>query len=94
MVKKIISGQTYDTDTAMCVHQFVYHGGDCHQGFHERLCQTLDGAFFFWEYDGRDGWEGIKSLTDEEAFKWLELHADHLLEQYFGSPRAARRSAG
>jgi predicted HicB family RNase H-like nuclease len=80
MVKKIISGQTYNTDTATRVHEFTYHGDDCYQG----LFQTRHGAFFLWEYDAGASWGDLKPLSDEEARKWLEQHANHLLEQYFG----------
>jgi hypothetical protein len=47
MVKKIISGQIYDTDIATELHYRTGHGGDTYQG----LYQTTDGKFFFWEYD-------------------------------------------
>ena len=77
MVKKIISGQTYDTDTATRVHHFTYHDHECYQG----LYQTRHGAFFLWEHDSESG--DVKALTDDEAFKWLEKHAIHLVEQYF-----------
>ena len=80
MVKKIISGQTYNTDTATHVHHFTYRGDDCYEG----LYQTRHGAFFLWQYDNGAGWGDLKPLTDEEALKWLEEHANHLLEQYFG----------
>ena len=49
MVKKIISGQIYDTETATRVHHFA------------RLIKSLiifvvmirHGAFFLWEHDGK-----------------------------------------
>jgi hypothetical protein len=80
MVKKIISGQTYNTDTATRVHQFTYQGDDCYQG----LFQTRHGAFFLWQYDNGAEWGDVKPLTGEEAFKWLEQHANPRLEKYFG----------
>jgi hypothetical protein len=80
MVKKIMSGQTYNTDTATRVHEFTYQGDNCYRG----LFQTRHGAFFLWEYDAGAGWGDLKPLSDEDARMWLEQHANHLLEQYFG----------
>ena len=77
MVKKIISRKIYDTDTATRLHYREGRGGSAYQG----LYQTPEGSFFFWEYDGDSG--DIKPKTDEEAYEWLEEHANYLLEQYF-----------
>ena len=79
MVKKITSRKTYDTDTATRLHYREGRGGDTYQG----LYQTPEGSFFFWEYDNAEGWGHIKPKTDEEAYEWLEEHANDLLEQYF-----------
>jgi hypothetical protein len=87
MVKKIVSRQIYDTDTATRLHYREGHGGDRYQG----LYQTPEGAFFFWEYDVGAGCGDIKLTTDEEAYQWLEEHANHLLGQYFLEGRAAKR---
>ncbi len=87
MVKKIISGQTYDTDTATRLH---YRGGhDDGPCYYQGLYQTPEGAFFFWEYDEESG--AIKPNTDEEAYEWLEKHANQLLEQYFHGRAGKRR---
>jgi hypothetical protein len=87
MVKKIFSGQTYDSDAATRLHYREGQGGDRYQG----LYQTPEGAFFFWEYDNDEGWGHIKPKTDEEAYEWLEEHANSLLEQYFLEGRVGKR---
>lgn len=88
--KKIISGQTYDTDTATRLYYREGNDGDRYQG----LYQTPEGAFFFWEYD-TGVWGKIEPKTDEEAYEWLKEHADEyahdLLEQYFLEGRGKRR---
>jgi hypothetical protein len=80
MAKKIKYGQTYNTDTATLVHYFHYRGDDGYEG----LYQTRHGAFFVWQYDMGEGSGDITPLTDEEAYKWLDQHANFLLDQYFG----------
>jgi Domain of unknown function (DUF4145) len=79
MVKKIISRKIYDTDTATRLHYREGNGGNTYQG----LYQTPEGSFFFWEYDNGEGWGHVKPKSDEEAYEWLEEHANYLLEQYF-----------
>ena len=57
-----------------------------HRGWESGLYQTRHGAFFkvvqshHWEEE-----EVVTPLTDEEAQAFLEKHAKHLVEQYFGS---------
>ena len=85
MVKKIISGQTCDTDTATRLRYREGHAGNTYQG----LYQTLEGAFFLWEYDEELG--DIKPTTDEEAYEWLEKHANHLLGHFLEGRAAKRR---
>ena len=80
MVKRIIDGQTYDTETATLVHNRTWAGDLVYEG----LYQTRHGAFFLWWYDDDVG--DIKPMSDEEAQKWLETHGDAVaaLEQFFG----------
>jgi hypothetical protein len=85
MVNVIKDGRTYDTDTATLVHYREGCGGDRYQG----LYQTREGEFFFWEYDIGEGWGNIDPATNQEACKWVEEHANHLLKQYFPDGRGA-----
>jgi hypothetical protein len=77
-MKRIIDGKTYNTDTATKIAKFYYSPDESID-----LYQNRHGAFFeFWaDYYG----PGIRPLTDAEALAWLEKHANHLVEQYFGA---------
>jgi predicted HicB family RNase H-like nuclease len=82
-MKKIIDGKTYNTDTATYVT-----GGDNseYSSAWWGLYQTRHGAFFtiVVDHDGETVLE-FRPLTDQEAYKDLEKHANHLIEQYFGT---------
>jgi hypothetical protein len=76
-MKRIIDGKSYNTDTATCIAQVVRD----HDDF-ECLYQTRHGAFFRYGCD--ETGHGILPATDAEAQAFLEKHANHLVEQYFG----------
>jgi predicted HicB family RNase H-like nuclease len=84
-MKKIIDGRTYDTATAALIAERC-HPGDPADG--AWLYQTRHGAFFLYvqyyaspEYDMG---QKITPLTEDEAQKWLEENANHLVEEHFG----------
>jgi predicted DNA binding CopG/RHH family protein len=87
-LKQIIDGVTYDTDTA----KEVVVGADG-SPFNPAstiwaMYQTRHGAFF--KVTGRDQKDGetkysVTPLTDDEARRILEEHANDLVEQYFGT---------
>jgi predicted DNA binding CopG/RHH family protein len=81
-MKRIIDGVTYDTDTATRV--FSESHGHHMSGAWWSMHQTRHGAFFnvICDHDGET--ISFEPLTDQEAQKILERHANHLLEQYFG----------
>ena len=78
-MKRIINGKTYNTDTATRVTGGNNPYSDAWWG----LYQTRHGAFFEIVVD-HDGEEKISPLEDAEAQAFLEKHANHLVEQYFG----------
>jgi predicted DNA binding CopG/RHH family protein len=82
-MKRIIEGVTYDTDTATEVFSAGGLTGDMMSVTHWHLFQTRHGAFFkvVCEPDG----DTFQPLTDREAQKILERHANDLVEQYFGA---------
>jgi hypothetical protein len=87
-VRKIIDGKAYDTDTATEVAGGDY--GDEPSQAWWRLYQTRAGAWFEVAA-GHDGVvEGFQPLTDADARRWLERHANKLVEKYFGqAPEAS-----
>ena len=76
-MKRIIDGITYDTDTATKVFT------DANSAFFWTLYQTRHGAFFMVSPDAYDK-PTFTPLSDDDARKLLEGHANHLVEQYFG----------
>ena len=88
IARRIIDGKAYDTDTATRVATASYD--------HElsdawwSLYQTSAGAWFEVAA-GHDGVvEEFQPLTDGEARRWLERHANRLVERYFGkAPEAS-----
>jgi len=80
-MKRIIDGQTYNTETATEI--FVGSGHFQSSGWWG-LYQTRAGAFFtiVVNHDGEDVLE-FGPVSDEEAQKLLEKHANHLVEKYF-----------
>jgi predicted HicB family RNase H-like nuclease len=77
-MKRIIDGKTHNTDTATKIADFWSSPDESVD-----LYQNRHGAFFEFgaDYHG----PGIRPLTDAEAQAWLEKHANHLVEQYFGA---------
>lgn len=82
-MKRIIRGQTYNTDTATEV--FTDSAPDPSSMAWWGLYQTRHGAFFkvLVDHDGES--TTFTPLTDPEAQALLERHANHLVEQYFGA---------
>jgi predicted DNA binding CopG/RHH family protein len=79
-MKRIIDGTTYDTDTAT----EVYSAENQYSGAWWAMYQTRHGAFFkvVCDHDGET--HTFTPLSDSEAQKLLERHANHLVEKYFG----------
>ena len=80
-MKRIVNGKSYNTETAI----MIASSGEGHsQSFAWwSFYQTRHGAFFL---DGADhsGESIFRPMKDEEAQDFLEKHANHLVEQYFG----------
>lgn len=87
--KRIISGKTYNTETATQITSWTRDEGPADVA--EYLYQNRFGAFFL--YKNVDGWddetdgESIKPLTAEEAREWLEKRYDGAthIEALFGA---------
>jgi predicted DNA binding CopG/RHH family protein len=81
-MKRIIDGVTYDTDTATEVFSEAHpsHFSMAHWG----MFQTRHGAFFKLVCDHDGEIYTFTPLSDAEAQKLLERHANHLVEQFFG----------
>ena len=96
-MKKIINGKKYDTETAKCLAEW----GNNVSGFsycYEELYKKKTGEFFLYgnggamsKYSrscGDNSWcggEDITPLTEAEARKWTEKHADaDEYEEIFG----------
>jgi predicted DNA binding CopG/RHH family protein len=79
-MKRIIDGTTYDTETATEVYSFE----DPYSGAWSAMYQTRHGAFFkvVCDHDGET--HIFTPLSDSEAQKLLERHANHVVEKYFG----------
>src|SRR5438132_4138708 len=85
-IKRIISGKTYNTDTATVVFE---HYNDPDDQFGSLagafLHQTRHGEFFLLVVDHEGREQSFRPLTDAEAQAFLEkLKATEALEQYFG----------
>ncbi len=88
--KRIIDGQTYNTETATLVAGYDddYDGHPVGSGAY--LFQTRFGAFFVYEDRwgfSDDDYEIIKPLSPAEAQTWLEQRhptEPELIERYFG----------
>ena len=78
-MKRIIDGKTYNTDTATRVIDWVHP----HDDVAWVVYQNRHGAFFVVESVHYD--TTIRPLSDAEAQNWLERHANHLVETYFGN---------
>jgi len=81
-VRTIIDGMAYDTDTA----KFIARGDYRHPMSDASwwLYRTPNGAFFevYYGHDGAP--EEVNPFTDEQAHRFLEKNANHLVEEYFG----------
>jgi hypothetical protein len=83
-MKRILGGKTYNTDTAVKVHERWFHGahGDTSGSV---LYQTRHGAFFLFIQPPQDPADAyLQPLSDDEALDWCQQHAPHLVGQYFG----------
>jgi predicted HicB family RNase H-like nuclease len=85
-MRRIIKGTAYDTDTAELI---IKVDGDWRINPEETasLYRTRNGAFFLWAQYVTPAYDvatGIFPYTDEQAQKWLEDNANHLVEKYFG----------
>jgi hypothetical protein len=81
-LKKIIGGMAYDTDTAECLTRSD-HDHEMSQAWWS-LYRTRQGAFFEVAADHDGVVETFRPLSKEEARKYLERYANHLVERYFG----------
>jgi predicted DNA binding CopG/RHH family protein len=88
--KRIIEGVTYDTQTATQIYLNIPDDEDWPDAVRGAslawagLYQTRHGAFFevCVDHDGENS--RVTPLTDVEAQKLVEKHANHLVEQLFG----------
>jgi hypothetical protein len=88
-VKRIINGRSYDTDTATRV-AYGEHGHEMSQAWWG-LYRTKQGAFFEVVADHDGILQEFKPLTYQEAYAFMERHANHLIEEYFGPmPEASK----
>jgi hypothetical protein len=81
-MKRIINGQSYDTETA----ELIASGDHDHEASQAwwSLYRNRNGALFE-VYAGHDGVvDSFTPKTDAEARKFVEIHANHLVERYFG----------
>jgi hypothetical protein len=91
-VKRIINGKSYDTDTATLVASGD-HGHELSMAGWQ-LYRTRQGAFFEVVLDHDGGLQDFRPLTDQEAYAFMEVHANNLIEKYFGPiPEAAKAEA-
>ncbi|BCN13375.1 hypothetical protein RPSD_52600 (plasmid) [Ralstonia solanacearum] len=83
-MKRIIDGKTYNVATATRVFEDGPDNG-ASMGWWG-LYQTRHGAFFKIRvnHDGEEILE-FRPVSDDEAQALLEKHANHLVEQYFGT---------
>jgi len=88
IVRRIIDSKAYDTDTAELVASGD-HNHELSQAWWS-LYRTTGGAWFEVAADHDGVVEGFQPLTDAEARRWLERHANKLVEKYFGqAPEAS-----
>jgi hypothetical protein len=88
-VRKIIKGRSYDTDTATVVARGD-HGHELSMAWWA-LYRTQQGAFFEIVADHDGAIQDFKPLTDQEAYAFMERHANDRIEEYFGPmPEASK----
>ena len=80
-MKRIIDGQSYNTETSteVFVVEHPHFGSDAWFG----LFQTRAGAFFKIRVDHDAEILEFEPISDTEAQKLTEKHANHLVEKYF-----------
>jgi len=81
-MRRVINGQLYDTETA----ELIASGDPGHEMSQawRALYRNGNGAFFE-VYAGHDGVvESFIPFTEADARQFLERHANHLVEKYFG----------
>jgi predicted DNA binding CopG/RHH family protein len=84
-MRRIKNGTAYDTDTGELIKEVGFSDTSPYEA--ASLYRTRNGAFFLWAQYLTPGYNtetDIFPLSDEDAQKWLEKHADNLVEQYFG----------
>jgi len=96
-MRRVINGKVYDTETATRVDYYQFSGGNDFRYMREDLYVTKKGNWFI-EYEGgpmskyvvdagngsRCGSDGIKALTANEAYDWLEKNeCTNAIEEYF-----------
>ena len=89
MTKRIIDGNTYNTETATLLARVITSTGDFPEDLFDELYQNRYGAYFFHKYDYEPEVGGcyfdIQPLTPQEAQAWMERrHQTELLETHFG----------
>jgi len=81
-MRRVIDGVAYDTDKAELVASGS-HDSEWSQAFWSLYRNTA--GVYFEVAAGHDGVvESWIPFNDQEAQEWLEKHANHLVEQYFG----------
>jgi predicted HicB family RNase H-like nuclease len=85
MIKRVIDGKAYNTETAT----FLWGNGDPNDppDIAEGMYQTKHGAFFLVQEHLALEYANIKPMLDPEAQKWLEDHGADLdvMERAFGA---------
>jgi predicted HicB family RNase H-like nuclease len=84
IMRRIIEGTAYDTETAELVKRVWWDDMEQETTI---LYRTRHGAFFFYQRyltPNDDMKEEIDPCIDERAQKWLEKYGNELVEQYFG----------
>ena len=81
-MKKIIGGMSYDTETADLLAS-AEHGHEMSQAWWH-LYRTSQGAFFEVSAGHAGDLETFQAVSASEARGYLERHANHLVEKYFG----------
>jgi hypothetical protein len=88
-VKRIINGRSYDTDTATRVASGD-HGHESSQAWWA-LYRTNQGAYFEVVADHDGSLQEFRPLTDQQAYAFMEVHANDQIEKYFGAmPEASK----
>ncbi|QCI66327.1 hypothetical protein [Phreatobacter stygius] len=89
-MKKTIGGVTYDTDIATEIASGS-HRHELSQAWW-RLYRTPSGAYFEVAADHDGVVNEFQPVADERARKFLEVNANHLVEEHFGPMREPKRA--